>query len=562
MTLIDPKHLEAAFVPADTPSFAQLIDRLPHTHLSATRRRDLASGLRRVAKALGKPCDGVFADPGWLRPRLDKIVPVAIGVSDKSWSNALSDTRAAMKLFGVVQPRPNRAADLGDAWRPLWEALLADDGPTLAPALGRFVRFLDRCGVAPEAVAQSHAEAFREAVALNEIRRSPETAMTAAIYGWNKAVERIDGWPRQRLSVTPRGNRYALDLDRFPVTFRDEVATWLSSLERPDLLDDTAPTAPLRPATIRHRRAQVLRFASALVHDGVPIAEVGSLSMLVHPDLAERGLRWMLARNGGRSSPGIADTAVMLKVVARTHVRPPAEDLERIDRLAVRLAVPVQKGMTFKNRERLRAVQDAEALRRLLRVPSRLFERADGLSGRKAALDREVALAIALLLQCPVRRRNLVETRFDTTLVRPGDGRVFLLFEEEEVKNRRRIEFELRPKVVAMLDRHLENRSPALCPSTTPWLFPGRDGAAPMDASFLSRKVGAAIRKEAGLEFNPHLFRHLTAMIWLGRNPGSYEAVRRILGHAELSSTLDAYAGFEAGSAATRFAELLEEILG
>ena len=57
---------------------------------------------------------------------------------------------------------------------------------------------------------------------------------------------------------------------------------------------------------------------------------------------------------------------------------------------------------------------------------------------------------------------------------------------------------------------------------------------------------------------NAHLFRHLAAMLFLDAHPGAYEATRRLLGHTQLSSTLNAYAGFEAGTATRLFAEVID----
>jgi hypothetical protein len=56
---------------------------------------------------------------------------------------------------------------------------------------------------------------------------------------------------------------------------------------------------------------------------------------------------------------------------------------------------------------------------------------------------------------------------------------------------------------------------------------------------------------------NLHLFRQLAAKIWLEVHLG-HEAARRPLGHSALSSTLNAYAGFEAGTATRLFANLIE----
>lgn len=56
---------------------------------------------------------------------------------------------------------------------------------------------------------------------------------------------------------------------------------------------------------------------------------------------------------------------------------------------------------------------------------------------------------------------------------------------------------------------------------------------------------------------NPHLFRHQAAKIWLEANPGSYEAVRRLLGHSDYSHTLNLYTGFETRAATREFADLM-----
>jgi integrase len=113
-----------------------------------------------------------------------------------------------------------------------------------------------------------------------------------------------------------------------------------------------------------------------------------------------------------------------------------------------------------------------------------------------------------------------------------------------------------------MIEEHVAMRSPVLCPLGTPWLFPRRDGTAPIDASRLSARISHRIRKETGLEVHAHLFRHLAARIWLRANPGHYESLRRILGHSQLSTTVDVYAGFEASVATLRYAELISKVQG
>jgi len=251
-----------------------------------------------------------------------------------------------------------------------------------------------------------------------------------------------------------------------------------------------------------------------------------------------------------------------LRIVAKRYVRVKAADQKVLDQLDAKLSVKPQNGMTSQNRDRLRPLTNPETMRRLLTLPGRLSVRSK-LDGDlyRAALMREDALAIAIFLYCPIRRKNMAQIHLEHNLQRPGDGRVFLVFEEDQVKNEQRIEFELPKSVVELLDRHLASRTPQLCPPGTPWLFPCRDGKSSANLSLFSERIKARLLKELGLKVNVHLFRHIAALLWLQAHPGQYEALRRLLGHKELSQTINAYAGFEAGTATRMFATAVEKAM-
>src|SRR5690606_25424853 len=199
--------------------------------------------------------------------------------------------------------------------------------------------------------------------------------------------------------------------------------------------------------------------------------------------------------------------------------------------LARRTAMPPQRGMTRKNRDRLRVLRDDATLRRLLTLPDKLFRKGGDLEDKLTALKQEDALAIGLLLVCPLRISNIAAIDINRHFQRPGDGRLFLVFDEQEVKNNQPIEFEVPVDLRRMIDMHLARRSPLLCHSGTPWLFPRRDGAGPVDKSGLSTRIKKRIFDEIGIVMNAHLFRHLAAMVWLDAYPGGYEAARRLLAH-------------------------------
>ncbi|MFX3653930.1 MAG: hypothetical protein ACN6IW_00360 [Paracoccaceae bacterium] len=558
------EKLSGRSVDAAAPSFADalsFIDGAPD--ISPTRRRDLASGLRRVAKAIGCEPSEIPADPAWLRPRIARVAPAAVGLTSKSWSNTVSDAKAALAAFGVIEGKQPKPTPLSASWEPLWRLVLASKDPSLSPALGRFVRFLSRLGVEPEEVADAHADAYERALALNEIRRSPDEPRRAAVYGWNLAVRRLPDWPRRTLSVASRSRTYALALEDFPPSFAADLDRCLEGMSAPDPFDPEARARPLRPATVRHRRDTLRRAASALVLAGEPIETITDLGVLADPAQVRRLLGWMLERNGGATSPGIAETAITLTLVARHHLRASEDQLAALKRLETRLAPRRSPGLTPKNRERLRPLGDATTLRKLLDLPRVLAAKArTNPKPYFAALDMEMAVAIAILLVVPIRRKNLAEIQLERNLVRMRDGRAFLVFDAAEVKNRRPLEFELRPEVVELIDLYLREYRPRLAPAGTRFLFARRADGGPCEKSALSRRVSAVIRRETGLAFNLHLFRHLAAMIWLDANPGSYEPLRRLLGHAQLSAVLDAYVGFEAGVTTRLFSELVETLRG
>lgn len=553
-------NLSTAFVTQATPMFSDLLQRLEADEtLSAVRKRDLASGLRRVAKALALPPEAVPADPRWLQPRLARIAAPSIGLKSKSWSNVLSNAHAALAHLGCVGKRIHQKADLSPEWRSLWEAALASGDRTIRTTLSPFVYFLNSLDVAPEDVSDAHAAIYRAALAEDQIRKSPEKVFKNGVHAWNLATREIAGWPQRRLEAPTTVTRIKLPLTDFPASLRDDLDGFQASLTHPNPLDPEAIAAPLREETVLLYGRVLVRFASSLVHAGVPIDALDSLAAVVEPKRVELGLRWMLQRVENKTTVAIEQTAKVLKLVARRYVRASEADQKRLDGMVVRLAMKKSRGMTVKNRERLRPLNDEATLRRLLMLPEKLFARAEARGdAQESALEREDALAIGILCVAPIRRCNLASIHLDDNLDRPGDGSTYLHFSENEVKNYQRLEFRIPRDVVRMIDRHLATRAPRLCPPATPWLFPARDGRGPMHPDGLSKRIRTRIHRETGLIINPHLFRHIAAMLMLEAHPGGYESVRHLLGHSRLSTTMTVYTGLEAGTAVRLLADAVE----
>lgn len=455
--------------------------------------------------------------------------------------------------------RNNHRKDLSPEWDALWDRILAMRENTLSAALCRFVHFMNSEGVLPNNVRDDHVIAYRDHVIRNEISKSPDVAFIAALDGWNLATKRVEGWPPTVLTRPSRRKRIKLPLSDFPASFEIALERFAAQLHAPDPFSDEGQSAPLREATIRQYQIQLQRFASELVEAGTAIDSIVGLEVLIDPTTAERGLRHMLTRNGNQKNRSIAETAALLRNLGR-KLGASREVQDQLARLASRVAPKAANGMTKKNRTRLRVLQDDRKQHVLLRLPEVLNKQAAQLpKAFRRFLLQEDALAIAILLVCPLRIKNVAGLRLDHNLHRPGDGRAFLSFEEDETKTGRPIEFEVPPDVLKMIDRHLAQRSPHLCPAGTRWLFPRRDGAGPVDPNQLSSRISRRIHRETGLEMNAHLFRHFAVMLWLDANPGAYEVARRLLGHSEVSHTINMYSGLEGRAAVRAFSDLVSQ---
>ncbi len=89
--------------------------------------------------------------------------------------------------------------------------------------------------------------------------------------------------------------------------------------------------------------------------------------------------------------------------------------------------------------------------------------------------------------------------------------------------------------------------------------FPQRSGARPIEPNCLAGWIAKRVRRETGFEMNAHLFRHFAVMMWLDANPGGYEVARRLLGHSELSHTINMYSGLEVRTATMAFSDLVAD---
>jgi site-specific recombinase XerD len=120
------------------------------------------------------------------------------------------------------------------------------------------------------------------------------------------------------------------------------------------------------------------------------------------------------------------------------------------------------------------------------------------------------------------------------------------------VKNDEALEYPLPQSSVELIGRYLSQFRPALAPAGGTALFPGGSQGC-KHGNTLREQIVDAVFTYIGMRVNPHLFRHIAAKLFLDANPGSYEVMRRVLGHRSIETTTAFYTGLETAAAVRHF---------
>ena len=542
------------FMRADQPTMQSVFDFIEQDpRLAAQRRRNLLSALRGLGKLAGKPLSHLPPHPRFYRTLFDNLHTEHCGLTESRIRNIKSDVMFALKHTGCIQGTHTYMAPFSEPWQALWDA--AAPAGALRRYLSRFLHYCSANGIDPEDVDDGVSERFLQALVEESFIRNPIKTHRDLCKLWNRAVDTVPGWPQVRLTVPRYKKTYTLALEAYPQALRDEIQALVDWWSGRDILDDTAPAKPLAPRTVKSRLYRLRQVLAALVHGGHAIDDIVSLSMIVEIRAAKSALRYHLDRNGGQTSTQIHGLAVLLKTIAKHWVRVDETHYAALQALCKRVE-PNNEGLTPKNRDRLRQFDDSRNVALLLGYPKRIVKnvRQRDRGRRQEAIDVQIALAVEILLMAPIRAANLVAIEIDRHIVRSRGraGVVHLVIPGSEVKNGEPLEFELPRETVDLLDLYLEVYHPRLTQSGSVWLFPGAEDG-PKGRELLGDQIARRVFKATGLRVNLHLFRHIAAKLYLDRNPGGYEVVRRLLGHKSMDTTVRFYAGLETSAAGKHF---------
>ena len=520
------------------------------------------SAINTVARASRCAPEDIPADPERLRQHLATISPAMAGLTKGSWCSVRSRILKALQRADVHVMAGRRTRPLSADWAQLYQALPENGWQA---SLGRLIGFLSDRDVSPTDVSDALIERFACELKETSLRGRPSSIVRGAIRGWNDAVDRVPGWPQQRLTLAERERKgYVLRAEMFSPSFQTSLADYLAFLaDPPD--DDDAPFRGLRPSTLGLREFQFRQMASALVHRGVPIeviTDIGALAQREHVDM----ICAFFAERHGRPMPGqLQGFLGALRPVALYHLKDRGL-AEWIGRRLRRLAAGRGRrfGITEKNRRRVAVFQDPKHMRDLLLLPYRLLKRAKSgnLPARDAAILVRAAVAIELEIMCPIRLQNLSEIDVDTDLVRSRSGKnasVNLFIPGKRTKNGEDIELELPKQSVALIDLYLtKHRNQLIQPQHRGqgprYLFPRPDGSA-KEGRNLASAICTVMERELGMKFNVHLFRHLGCFLYLRSHPGQLDVMRRVLGHRNGETTRRFYAFVEQSHAFRLFDE-------
>jgi integrase len=211
----------------------------------------------------------------------------------------------------------------------------------------------------------------------------------------------------------------------------------------------------------------------------------------------------------------------------------------------------------------LATFNDKRLLQKLVTLPDRLWRHAASelKASRRQFIDLQNALAIDILLVAPLRMKNLTALNFDEHIQWPqGQGKpAVVLFKAEETKNKIPLEFDLPPVLSDRLHIYRNKIAPAVTGRRPDHLFLTWRGKARTQAA-IAVAIEKTVLKYVGVRLTPHQFRHLAAKMRLDENPGAYGLVRDLMGHKNMETTTNFYAGIDTKRAGRAQIELIAKI--
>jgi Phage integrase family len=546
-----PSLIETSF--ADGLAIIAAAEELP-----AQTKRHWMTSLRQIAKALGKPLEVIPARYSAVRADLAQLHQVPAGLTKKTLQNHKSNTKSALLWLAREKGIPEHGAPLTPGWEELRGKIR--DG-LVRSRLSSLMRFCSATNILPTDVDEAVVDRLVDYRSRAD-RPLDRAARRLLARAWNANVGTVPGWPARALVEPPVKAAVEVAWQDFPEGLRADVERYLGGLTKVRRGRSGQRIRPLKPSTIRTRRAELQAAARMAVKMGVPVERLNSLSALLAPDVAEKILDAYWRRNGEIPKLFTIDLAFRFLAIAKETKCLDDAACERLDEMWQDLEQHRQDGLTDKNSALIRQVLTSGVWSRVVKLSVAMMASARSQQANqpvRAAVTAQLAVAIAMLTFAPVRLSNLTAIKIGFNLIKPGgpNSNYWLVFPKYDVKNRVKLEYPLDQHITRLIDEYVHAFRPALLRGRNEdWLFPGQRSGAKGKVSF-SGQITERIYKATGLLMTVHQFRHAAGAIILKHRPGEYELVRRLLGHRNVQTTINAYIGLENIQASEIFSEMV-----
>lgn len=552
----DPIPTKAALA-----TLQDVIDRLAgNRSLSETRKRDLRSAVVSFAKLTGRSPALIPLDLAAIRATLDATVPAQAKVSSKRFANLRSDLAAAIEASGLRPMIKTAGVELSESWSRLFEGT---NKKRICYGLSRFAHWASQRQITPAEVNTATIERFAADLEAASLVRNIRELHRSVSKTWNSLVRlRSDQALQIVETLTNNSTPGRVPWGDLSASLRKDVDLYLAWGAMPDPLDEKARARALAPRTLDLRRDHIHSAVTAAVDAGINLQRLTNLASLVEPETFKALLRQRWEEGARKLTSYTHGVGGTLIVIAAEWVKVPPETLAALKAMRHKLGPP-PSGMTDKNKTFLRMFDDPRLLNEFIQLPDKLWRRAlrELATSRRPFIELQSALAIDLFLQVPLRMENMAALNFEQNLHWPqGRGKpAYIVFYGAETKNKVPLEFEIPTVLAERLLVYRNEIAPKITGERPDAVFVTWQGK-PRTQSAITTAIEKTVLRHLGVKLTPHQFRHLAAKIVLDAYPEAYDLVRQLLGHRNVSTTTNFYAGINTRRAGRAHADLVMKL--
>lgn len=340
--------------------------------------------------------------------------------------------------------------------------------------------------------------------------------------------------------------RRALPFDEWPVEDRH---LWITAIQQGDLFTDAGQAAQWRPAT---RRSYLFAYGRWL-----RFISWRKPSLLKHAPSDRLTREHFFSYVDLLKDQQLNPTTIWGYVNELNNVAyrlMPELDWSWLRQIANRLHLVV----------RPRPFLEAQLvpIQELYQLGFRLIEQSESKRPRRpscVSVDYRDGLMIALLASMPVRLQNFATIEIGRHLIKTPEG-YFLIFPEDEVKNRQHIEVEVHEPLVPIIEQYLTlHRQHLLAGNATNYLWVSKIGR-PLKPHHVSERITKVTKRELDKPITPHMFRHCAATSIAETSPELARIIRPLLAHTTTATGERYYNRASVLKASQRHGSAIEEL--